>query len=60
MLGYIQRGGAPTPRDRVLGLRFGLEGRGRSSTGGKWGRMAALHGDEVVSGALLSDERPQS
>ena len=25
VLGYIQRGGTPTPRDRVLGLRFGLE-----------------------------------
>ena len=25
VLGYIQRGGTPTARDRVLGLRFGLE-----------------------------------
>src|SRR5262249_10345689 len=25
VLGYIQRGGTPTPRDRVLGLRFGLK-----------------------------------
>jgi ATP-dependent phosphofructokinase / diphosphate-dependent phosphofructokinase len=48
VLGYIQRGGTPTPRDRVLGLRFGLEAADLV-TAGKWGQMAALHGDEVVS-----------
>ncbi len=48
VLGYIQRGGTPTPRDRVLGLRFGLEAADLV-TGGKWGQMAALHGDEVLS-----------
>src|SRR5437867_4287085 len=48
VLGYIQRGGSPTPRDRMLGLRFGLEAADlvKHRT---WGRMAALHGDEVVS-----------
>jgi 6-phosphofructokinase 1 len=48
VLGYIQRGGSPTPRDRVLGLRFGLEAADLVIRG-EWGRMAALHGDEVVS-----------
>ena len=48
VLGYIQRGGTPTPRDRVLGLRFGLEAADLV-TAGTWGQMAALHGDEVVS-----------
>ncbi len=48
VLGYIQRGGTPTPRDRVLGLRFGLEAADLV-TAGKWGQMAALHGDEVLS-----------
>jgi len=48
VLGYIQRGGSPTPRDRVLGLRFGLEAADLVQAG-NWGRMAALHGDEVVS-----------
>ncbi len=48
VLGYIQRGGSPTPRDRILGLRFGLEAADLVQAG-TWGRMAALHGDEVVS-----------
>jgi 6-phosphofructokinase 1 len=48
VLGYIQRGGSPTARDRILGLRFGLEAADLVQQG-KWGRMAALHGDEVVS-----------
>jgi 6-phosphofructokinase 1 len=48
VLGYIQRGGTPTPRDRVLGLRFGLEAADLVASG-TWGRMAALHGDDVVS-----------
>jgi ATP-dependent phosphofructokinase / diphosphate-dependent phosphofructokinase len=48
VLGYIQRGGTPTPRDRILGLRFGLEAADLVQRG-EWGRMAALHGDDVVS-----------
>jgi phosphofructokinase-like protein len=48
VLGYIQRGGSPTARDRILGLRFGLEAADLVQQG-TWGRMAALHGDEVVS-----------
>jgi ATP-dependent phosphofructokinase / diphosphate-dependent phosphofructokinase len=48
VLGYIQRGGTPTPRDRVLGLRFGLEAADLVIAG-TWGQMAALHGDDVVS-----------
>ena len=48
VLGYIQRGGSPTPRDRILGLRFGLEAADLVMAG-NWGQMAALHGDDVVS-----------
>jgi 6-phosphofructokinase 1 len=48
VLGYIQRGGSPTPRDRILGLRFGLEAAGLVLAG-RFGQMAALHGDDVVS-----------
>jgi phosphofructokinase-like protein len=48
VLGYIQRGGTPTARDRILGLRFGLEAADLVQAG-NWGRMAALHGDDVVS-----------
>ena len=48
VLGYIQRGGTPTPRDRMLGLRFGLKAADLVQAG-QWGQMAALHGDDVVS-----------
>ena len=48
VLGYIQRGGSPTPRDRILGLRFGLKAADLVQAG-NWGQMAALHGDAVVS-----------
>jgi len=48
VLGYVQRGGTPTPRDRILGLRFGLAAADLV-TRREWGRMAALHGDDVVS-----------
>jgi ATP-dependent phosphofructokinase / diphosphate-dependent phosphofructokinase len=48
VLGYIQRGGSPTPRDRMLGLRFGLKAADLVADG-NWGQMAALHGDNVVS-----------
>jgi ATP-dependent phosphofructokinase / diphosphate-dependent phosphofructokinase len=48
VLGYIQRGGTPTPRDRILGLRFGLKAADLV-TSQNWGQMAALHGDDVVS-----------
>jgi 6-phosphofructokinase 1 len=48
VLGYIQRGGTPTPRDRILGLRFGLKAADLVQAG-EWGQMAALHGDNVVS-----------
>jgi 6-phosphofructokinase 1 len=48
VLGYIQRGGSPTPRDRILGLRFGLKAADLVQSG-QWGQMAALHGDDVVS-----------
>ena len=48
VLGYIQRGGTPTARDRILGLRFGLQAADLV-TAASWGRMSALHGDEVDS-----------
>ncbi|HWE80145.1 MAG TPA: ATP-dependent 6-phosphofructokinase [Gaiellaceae bacterium] len=48
VLGYIQRGGTPTPRDRVLGLRFGIKAADLVLEQ-NWGQMAALHGDDVVS-----------
>src|SRR5207237_7370428 len=51
VLGHDQRGGSPTPRDRVLATRFGLKAADLVHEG-KFGRMAALRGDEIVDVAL--------
>src|SRR5947209_213282 len=47
VLGHVQRGGSPTPRDRVLATRYGLKAADLVEQG-KFGRMAALHGDRIV------------
>jgi ATP-dependent phosphofructokinase / diphosphate-dependent phosphofructokinase len=47
VLGHVQRGGSPTPRDRVLATRFGLKAADLAHDR-SFGRMAALHGDNVV------------
>src|SRR6266508_3699920 len=47
VLGHIQRGGTPTPRDRVLATRYGLKAADLVEEK-KFGRMAALHGDAIV------------
>ncbi|HVS84414.1 MAG TPA: ATP-dependent 6-phosphofructokinase [Gaiellaceae bacterium] len=51
VLGHIQRGGSPTPRDRVLATRFGLKAADLALAG-EFGQMAALRGDDVVAVAL--------
>jgi phosphofructokinase-like protein len=51
VLGHVQRGGSPTPRDRVLATRFGLKAADLVDES-RFGRMAALHGDEIVDVAL--------
>jgi phosphofructokinase-like protein len=51
VLGHTQRGGSPTPRDRVLATRYGLKAADLVETG-NFGRMAALRGDEIVDVAL--------
>jgi 6-phosphofructokinase 1 len=51
VLGHVQRGGSPTPRDRVLATRYGLKAADLVHEG-RWGRMAALHGDDVVDVSL--------
>jgi 6-phosphofructokinase 1 len=48
VLGHVQRGGSPTPRDRVLATRFGLKAADLA-LGGEFGQMAALRGDDVVA-----------
>ena len=51
MLGHVKRGGSPTPRDRVLATRYGLKAADLVHEG-RFGRMAALHGDEIVDVSL--------
>jgi 6-phosphofructokinase 1 len=51
VLGHIQRGGSPTARDRVLGTRYGVHAADLVRDG-RWGQMAALHGDTIVSVSL--------
>ena len=52
VLGHVQRGGTPTPRDRVLATRFGLKAADLAHEG-RFGTMAALHGDAVVDVPLV-------
>jgi ATP-dependent phosphofructokinase / diphosphate-dependent phosphofructokinase len=51
VLGHVQRGGTPTARDRVLATRYGLKAA-ELVLAGKFGQMAALHGDAVVDVSL--------
>jgi ATP-dependent phosphofructokinase / diphosphate-dependent phosphofructokinase len=53
VLGHVQRGGSPTPRDRVLATRYGLTAADLVHER-EFGMMAALRGDEVV-GVPLRD-----
>ncbi|MGL6234367.1 MAG: ATP-dependent 6-phosphofructokinase [Segniliparus sp.] len=46
VLGHIQRGGTPTPYDRVLATRFGLHAAEAAHNGGE-GNMVALHGTKI-------------
>jgi ATP-dependent phosphofructokinase / diphosphate-dependent phosphofructokinase len=46
ILGYIQRGGSPTSRDRVLATRFGVKAS-QMIQEHQWGMMAALRGDVI-------------
>lgn len=47
VLGYVQRGGTPTARDRVLATRFGI-GAIDAVKAGDFGKMAALRGTDIV------------
>jgi phosphofructokinase-like protein len=51
VLGHVQRGGTPTPRDRILATRFGLKAADLVDEG-KFGRMAALQGDSIGDVAI--------
>jgi phosphofructokinase-like protein len=47
VLGHVQRGGSPTPFDRILGLRFGVAAADLLARGG-FGRMVALRTPRIV------------
>jgi len=47
-LGYVQRGGSPTPFDRILATRFGIKAYEMIQEG-RWGQMAALRGTRIVA-----------
>jgi ATP-dependent phosphofructokinase / diphosphate-dependent phosphofructokinase len=51
VLGHVQRGGSPTPRDRVLATRYGLKAADLVHER-RFGRMAALQGDRIVDVSL--------
>ena len=48
VLGHLQRGGSPSPFDRILGTRFGASAVHLIAEGGM-GRMVALRGTDIVS-----------
>ena len=48
ILGYIQRGGSPTPQDRILATRYGAYAA-QLIAGGNFNNMVALHNDKVVA-----------
>jgi ATP-dependent phosphofructokinase / diphosphate-dependent phosphofructokinase len=51
VLGHVQRGGTPTARDRFLATRLGLAAV-ELAVAGRWGRMVAVRGNEIVDVAL--------
>ncbi len=51
VLGHLQRGGSPTPLDRILGTRFGVAAL-KAAVDRAWGCMPALQGDRIVRVAL--------
>ena len=48
VLGHIQRGGSPSPFDRILSTRFGAAAVDLIARG-EFGRMVALRGDRILS-----------
>lgn len=48
VLGHIQRGGSPSPFDRILGTRFGVAAVDLIANGG-FGKMVCLHNSQIES-----------
>lgn len=52
VLGHLQRGGSPTPFDRILSTKFGTHAI-ELAIKGQFGRMAALKGNEIKSVRII-------
>ena len=48
VLGHVQRGGSPSPFDRILATRFGAAAV-RTAAGGKFGHMVSLRSTHIVT-----------
>jgi phosphofructokinase-like protein len=48
VLGHVQRGGSPTPYDRILATRFGTVAL-QAASNGEFGTMASLQRDRVLT-----------
>jgi 6-phosphofructokinase 1 len=53
VLGHLQRGGSPSPFDRILATRLGIQAV-QMVVRGEFGRMAALRGTDVTSVDIAS------
>lgn len=51
VLGYTQRGGSPTPFDRILATRFGMRAV-EMAMDEQWGQMVAIRGTDMTSCTL--------
>lgn len=51
VLGHLQRGGSPSPFDRILGSRFGVKAIDLIENG-QYGQMVSLRGLSVVSASI--------
>jgi 6-phosphofructokinase 1 len=56
ILGHVQRGGSPTPFDRVLATRFGIKAV-EMVLAGDFGKMVALQGNRIVAVPLADAVR---
>jgi len=56
VLGHIQRGGSPTPSDRILGTRFGVAATELVAEE-KFGRMVCLRGERIENVPLAEAVR---
>jgi 6-phosphofructokinase len=52
ILGHVQRGGSPTPYDRILATRFGYHAVA-AAVNGEFGSLVGLRGNEIKTTPIL-------